>query len=95
VTTLHAGRYGVRIPRGARYVSVIQNVENGAGTQSVSNGYWTSLPQFRMSGDIPLLPVYAFMAWTGTALPLPIYIVIIVIIVFKPFSPLPLIVIKI
>ena len=26
-------------------------------------------PRLRMSGAIPLLPVYAFMAWTGTALP--------------------------
>lgn len=29
------------------------------------------LPRSRMNGAIPLLPVYAFMAWTKTTLPLP------------------------
>jgi len=27
------------------------------------------VPRLRISGVIPLLPLYAFMVWTGTALP--------------------------
>ena len=27
------------------------------------------VPRLRMNGAIPLLPLYAFMAWTGTSLP--------------------------
>jgi hypothetical protein len=29
-------------------------------------------PKLRMSGAIPLLPLYAYMAWTGTAVPSPL-----------------------
>jgi hypothetical protein len=27
-----------------------------------------------MNGDIPALPLYIFMAWRGTTLPLPLYL---------------------
>lgn len=30
------------------------------------------LQRLRMSGDVPLLPIYAFTAWTETMLPLPL-----------------------
>jgi hypothetical protein len=29
------------------------------------------LPKLRMRGAVPLLPLYALMAWTGTTSPLP------------------------
>jgi len=31
--------------------------------------YLCLVPRLRMSGGVPLLPLFAFMAWTGTALP--------------------------
>jgi hypothetical protein len=39
-----------------------------------------------MSGDIPLLPTYAFMAWTGT---IPFLFRILLLIDFDPPRPLP------
>ena len=34
------------------------------------------VPRLRMSGAIPLLVLYTFMAWTGTTLPLLLYLFI-------------------
>lgn len=47
-------------------------------TQGVKEVYWehavedspSSMPTLRISGAICLLPLYAFLAWTGTTLPL-------------------------
>jgi len=36
--------------------------------------HFSLIPRLRLSGAIPLLPLYAFMACTGT-LPLPLYLV--------------------
>jgi hypothetical protein len=34
----------------------------------VQEAGWAPRPRLRMSGGVPLLPLYAFMAWTGTTL---------------------------
>jgi hypothetical protein len=57
----------------------IVNTDSGAHPDSYSVGtgvfpgtaHLHLVPRLRMNGAIPLLPLYAFMAWTGTALPLP------------------------
>jgi hypothetical protein len=36
--------------------------ESGLGVKVTTHPY---LPKFRMSGAIPLLPIYASIAWTG------------------------------
>jgi hypothetical protein len=38
------------------------------GTGVLSRGKAAGILKLRMSGAIPLRPVYAIMAWTGTAL---------------------------
>jgi hypothetical protein len=74
---------GVRMRGGTRHFSFLQNVQNGCESLSfLFNGYQNSLPvvkrlghelsrcpRLRMSGDLPLLPQYAFMSWTSTGLP--------------------------
>lgn len=83
-TVLRAGRSGVPVPVGARDFSVIQNFQTGSeasysksiGVLSQGRGGATGVlttfvhitPSLRMSSAIPLLPLYALMAWTGKTL---------------------------
>jgi hypothetical protein len=83
-TRLHVERSGIRIPVGARNCSpklsgrlrgprsllfyafgVISRLCNGRGVKTT---HIHLLPGLKMSGDIPLLPLYTFIAWTGKTL---------------------------
>ena len=74
-----AGRSGVRIPAGAKDFSLLRIVQTDCGSNTTScamdagvlcgwEGNLRLPPRVRMSGAIPLLPVYALMAWRVTLL---------------------------
>jgi hypothetical protein len=75
--------FGIRMRGVTRQFSLLQNVQNGRESLSfIFNGYQNSFPgvkwpgrklvhcqRLRMSGALPLLPQYAFLAWISTVLP--------------------------
>jgi hypothetical protein len=81
------GRSGVRILAGAGDFPLLQNVQTGSGAHPWIPGFFCGekaagawswpLPdillvlRLRSSGTIPLSSLYAFVLWTGTALPWP------------------------
>jgi len=80
VTRLLAGRSGIRIPAGSRNFSLLQIIPAycSVDTEGFSPGgksgrdvrltsHIRLVPGLRMSGAVPPLPIYAFMACTGTA----------------------------
>jgi hypothetical protein len=84
VTRLRAGRSGICVPAGARDFSLQKTIPALGPTQppiqwvlsrrSCDRGVTLTTDRLaaglRMSGAVPLLPLYAFVAWTVEALPL-------------------------
>jgi hypothetical protein len=60
VTWIVAGESAVRIPAWARNVSLLQNVQICRVVKLTIHRH--PVPRLRMSGAIPLLSLYAFMA---------------------------------
>jgi hypothetical protein len=77
MTSLRAGRYGVRIPVGAIYVSLLQIIQTIFGANHGSNRYRVSLPaERRLACDAAhSLPYSATVkkGWSYTSTP-PIYL---------------------
>ena len=72
--TLRAGRYDVRVPTGPKYCSPSPQTDSGthSASYSVDVGACTGvilttnlslMPRLRMSGAVPLLPIFAVIAW--------------------------------
>jgi hypothetical protein len=85
VTRLRAGPSGVRIPAGQEILYGLQTVQTGnllsihwvpGFFRGKADGAWSChlrlASMFRMSGAIPLLPLWVLMAWTETVLRLTI-----------------------
>jgi hypothetical protein len=77
MTRLRAGSSRVQNRANERDLSVQRNVQTGSGVHSafcslgrgfLSRGGGKRRWRLKMSGAIPLLPPYAFRAWTGTTL---------------------------
>jgi len=82
VTVLRAGRCGVRVSAGWSYAYLLQNrldrlwsphsllfsVYQGSFRIVKLTVYPHLAPRLGVNGAGPLLPQYAFMAWTGTSL---------------------------
>jgi hypothetical protein len=85
VTRLRASRSEVIILLGAKFSSILQNFQTSSGgpPNFLYNGHRRSfpgrvvmltihlhlVPRLRMSGAMPLLPLYAVMVWVGKPLP--------------------------
>ena len=78
VTGLRSWQSGVRIPAGQDIFLTVQTCNWAhpafckVGTGGKADAAWSChlrlASRFRMSGAVHLLPLWAFMAWTGTAL---------------------------
>jgi hypothetical protein len=84
VAWLQTRQSEVQISAGTRDFSLLHNIRTGfepihipiRGSSQEQTKWRVRLtthldlvPKLRMSGATPLLPLYAFMAWTGTTLP--------------------------
>jgi len=85
IVSSYGRRSEFRIPSMNKRFFSSKTVQTGSGAHrasySVGNGVTSRgmkltthlhlVLRLRMSGAAPLLPVYTFMAWTGTVLPIP------------------------
>ena len=87
VISLWAGQSGFQFPAGPRDYFLLKNIYICSGTHLATQSASTrnlsayiacsyhsppSTVRLGTSRAIPLLPLYAFMAWTGSTLPLPL-----------------------